>query len=50
MSEKERELHGKPDENAGLRALVEGTASENGERFFAELVRNLARALGTHGA
>jgi len=38
------------DEQAALRAIVEGTATETGERFFAELVRNLCRALGTHGA
>jgi PAS domain S-box-containing protein len=38
------------DEHEALRALVEGTASHTGERFFAELVRNLARVLDTHGA
>lgn len=38
------------DETAALRALVEGTAKETGERFFAALVENLAEVLGTHGA
>jgi transcriptional regulator with GAF, ATPase, and Fis domain len=30
-----------------LRAIVEGAAAESGERFFHQLVRHLARALGT---
>jgi PAS domain S-box-containing protein len=38
------------DEAAALRSIVEGTATETGERFFASLVENLAKALGTHGA
>lgn len=38
------------DEGAALRAIVEGTATETGERFFAALVENLARAMNTHGA
>ncbi len=38
------------DQAAALRSLVEGTATETGERFFAALVENLARALRTHGA
>jgi len=33
-----------------LREIVEGTAAETGERFFDELVRHLAKALGTYGA
>jgi PAS domain S-box-containing protein len=33
-----------------LAALVAGTASETGERFFAALVENLSRALGTKAA
>jgi len=33
-----------------LKVLDEGTASSTGERFFAELVKNLALALGTRGA
>jgi PAS domain S-box-containing protein len=36
--------------DAVLRALVEGTAAETGEAFFAALVRNLCKALGTSGA
>src|SRR5437016_1590811 len=32
-----------------LRAILEGTAGETGERFFAQLVRNLARALDVRG-
>ena len=38
------------DVDASLRMIVEGTATETGERFFAALVENLARALNTHGA
>jgi PAS domain S-box-containing protein len=37
-------------EDRALEALVAGTAAETGERFFAALVENLARALGTAGA
>ena len=37
------------DEEA-LRALLAGTAAASGEGFFAALIENLARALGTHGA
>jgi len=38
------------DEEATLRAIVEGTASETGTAFYRALTRNLARALDTHGA
>ena len=38
------------DEDSALRTILEGTANETGERFFAALVENLARALKTHGA
>ena len=38
------------DEDVVLRTILEGTATETGERFFAALVDNLANALGTHGA
>ena len=38
------------DEESALRTILEGTANETGERFFAALVENLARALKTHGA
>ena len=38
------------DEGAVLREILEGTAKETGERFFAALVENLAKALGTYGA
>jgi hypothetical protein len=38
------------DEESALRTILEGTANETGERFFAALVENLARALNTHGA
>jgi PAS domain S-box-containing protein len=40
------ELH----ELAALRSIVQGTAAETGERFFAALVENLKSALGTSGA
>jgi PAS domain S-box-containing protein len=33
-----------------LLAILKGTASETGERFFAALVENLAKALNTYGA
>jgi PAS domain S-box-containing protein len=38
------------DESAALRAIVEGTATHTGDRFFRALVESLARVLGTHGA
>jgi PAS domain S-box-containing protein len=38
------------DEQAALRAVVEGTAGDTGEEFFAALVKNLARALDVRGA
>ncbi|HEY1416607.1 MAG TPA: sigma 54-interacting transcriptional regulator, partial [Myxococcaceae bacterium] len=44
--------HQPPDSptQAALSLILDGTASEIGERFFRALVENLARALGTHGA
>ena len=36
------------DEDAVVRAILEGTATETGARFFAALVENLAMAL-QHG-
>src|SRR5262245_53491854 len=38
------------DEDAALRMILEGTATETGEQFFHALVENLVKALGTHGA
>jgi PAS domain S-box-containing protein len=38
------------NEDAALRAILEGTATETGDGFFAALVENLAKTLGTHGA
>ena len=38
------------DEEAALRAVVEGTASETGSDFYRALVRNLAGTLDTYGA
>jgi PAS domain S-box-containing protein len=38
------------DEDAALRSVAEGTASDTGERFFPSLVDNLRSALGTMGA
>jgi PAS domain S-box-containing protein len=38
------------DEDATVRAILEGTATETGERFFAALVENLAGALNTYSA
>lgn len=38
------------DESAALRMILEGTATETGNRFFEALVKNLALALDTYGA
>jgi GAF domain-containing protein len=38
------------DEDTALRTILEGTATETGERFFEALVENLAKALHTHAA
>lgn len=38
------------DESLAIRRLLEGTATETGQPFFAALVENLANALNTHGA
>ena len=38
------------DEDAALRTILEGTATETGEQFFAALVENLAKALSTQEA
>lgn len=38
------------DEDAVVRAILEGTATETGERFFAALVEKLSLALDTHSA
>ena len=37
-------------EEAALRLVVEGTASETGAEFFRALVKNLATVMGTAGA
>ncbi|HMS82827.1 MAG TPA: sigma 54-interacting transcriptional regulator [Nitrospira sp.] len=36
--------------DTALHAILRGTATETGQGFFAALVQNLAKALGTHGA
>ena len=36
--------------DVALRAILEGTATQTGQQFFAALVQNLAKVLGTHGA
>ena len=38
------------DEDATVRAILEGTATETGERFFAALVESLAKALDTYSS
>ena len=44
-------IHPQDDEEySALRTILQGTASETGERFFTSLVQNLARALKTYGA
>jgi len=40
----------KIDVDAALRTILEGTATATGAEFFRALVKNLAEALGTHGA
>jgi PAS domain S-box-containing protein len=43
--------HDEPlDADAVIRAILEGTARETGERFFATLVQSLTRVLGVAGA
>ena len=50
MSTEEPRTLARPNEHEALRAVVEGTAAHTGDRFFAELVKNLAQVLDTHGA
>lgn len=50
MDEHARSLAESTDENSVLKAILEGTASETGDRFFEAMVRNLAQALGTDSA
>jgi len=38
------------DEDATVRAIFEGTATETGERFFAALVENLSKSLDTYSS
>jgi PAS domain S-box-containing protein len=38
------------DEDAALRSILEGTAAETGEGFFAALVKHLSEALSVHSA
>ena len=38
------------DEHAALRTILEGTATETGEKFFAALVASLSKAMNTNGA
>ncbi|MEQ9620032.1 MAG: sigma 54-interacting transcriptional regulator [Deltaproteobacteria bacterium] len=38
------------DEDAALRMIMEGTATETGERFFRALVKSVSKALDTKGA
>lgn len=49
QDESARPLHGL-EADAALRAILQGTATETGHGFFSALVKNLAGALGTHGA
>ncbi|HWP93176.1 MAG TPA: sigma 54-interacting transcriptional regulator [Thermodesulfobacteriota bacterium] len=43
-------LSGFDQDAATLGSILEGTATETGERFFSALVENLAKALRVHGA
>ena len=38
------------DEDVALRKILEGTASETGQRFFSALVKSVSEALNTAGA
>ncbi|MGD8543451.1 MAG: hypothetical protein PVI39_14240, partial [Desulfobacteraceae bacterium] len=38
------------DENQAIRAILQGTATHTGARFFEALVENLSQALGTYSA
>ena len=44
------ETNSRAHETDSIRLILEGTASETGERFFAALVRKLAEVLGVAGA
>lgn len=50
MTTQDQPGHRDLDQDAALRTILEGTATETGEKFFRALVQNLAKALGTHGA
>lgn len=50
MSTDERPVLESLDEDAVLRAILHGTASETGERFFSALVEQLCHVLDVHGA
>ncbi len=50
MGKSEQNFSENLDQNAALRMILEGTASQTGEQFFAALVENLAKALNTKGA
>jgi PAS domain S-box-containing protein len=50
MTQKKHTAVRSPEELAAIQAILEGTATTIGERFFATLVENLAKALGTYGA
>ena len=50
MAEKFQEPFSSLDEETALRTILEGTATETGERFFKALVEKLANALHTHAA
>ena len=50
MQENFQQLFTALDEETALRTILEGTATETGERFFEALVENLGKALHTHAA
>ncbi len=50
ISESEDAASRLDDEDAILRVILEGTAQQTGAGFFAALVQNLSRLLGTYGA
>jgi PAS domain S-box-containing protein len=50
MADRPESLPRELDADVALRNILEGTAAETGERFFAALVRHLCNALGTHSA
>ncbi len=50
MSVSQAKIWSEIDEGSIIRAILEGTATATGERFFTALVENLAKALHTYSS